>query len=355
MKIVLVIGARPQFIKASPLSKELGKEFDEFIIHTGQHYDYGMNDIFFNELDIPKPDINLGVGSGLQGWQTGRMLEKIEKVLIEEKPGIVLVYGDTNSTIAGALAASKLHIPVCHVEAGLRSYDRTMPEEINRVLTDHASNYLFCPTDTAVSNLQKEGITRGVHLTGDVMIDALNQHLPIAEKKSRILEELDLESKSYCLATIHRQANTDIAENLKDIVKAFCQIDNLVLPCHPRTKKALKQYGLYEKLKSRITLIDPVGYVDMLLLEKNAKKILTDSGGIQKEAYILKVPCITIRDNTEWIETVEDGWNVLTGTDTEKIVKMTNCFEPRGKQRSVFGKGDASKKIVRVVKGHGDV
>jgi len=349
MKIVSVIGARPQFIKASPLSKELRKEFDEFIVHTGQHYDYGMNEIFFNELGIPKPDINLGVGSGLQGWQTGRMLEKIEKILIEKKPDILLVYGDTNSTIAGALAASKLHIPIGHVEAGLRSYDKTMPEEVNRVLTDHASHYLFCPTDTAVRNLQKEGVTNGVYLTGDVMVDALNQHLSIAEKKSKILEELDLEPKSYYLATIHRQTNTDIEENLKNIVKAFCKIDNLVLPCHPRTKKALKQYGLYEKLISKITFIDPVGYLDMLFLEKNAKKILTDSGGIQKEAYILKVPCITIRDNTEWIETVEDGWNILAGTDTEKILKMTDCFEPIDKQRNVFGNGDASTRIKEVI------
>ena len=349
MKIASVVGARPNFIKCAPLSREIRKVHNEIIIHTGQHYDYEMNKVFFDELKIPEPDYHLGVGSGNHGEQTGEMLKRTEEVLMKEEPDLVLVYGDTNSTLAGALAASKLHIKVGHIEAGLRSYDKSMPEEINRVLTDHCSDILFCPTETSVENLNREGVTNGVYLTGDVMVDALKGNIEIAEKKAMILNELDLKPKEYYLATVHRAENTDDFNKLKSIVDAFCAIENLVFPCHPRTEKYLKGYGLWDRLVENARVIKPVGYLDMQVLEKNAKKILTDSGGVQKEAYIFKVPCITLRNTTEWIETVEDGWNVLVGADEEKIVVMSNEFEPKGKQRDVFGKGDASEKIVEIV------
>ena len=352
MKIAGIVGARPNFIKCAPLSVEIRKEFDEVLIHTGQHYDYEMNKVFFDELKIPEPDYHLDVGSGTHGEQTGEMLKRTEEVLIKEKPDLVLVFGDTNTTLAGALAASKLHIKVGHIEAGLRSFDRKMPEEINRVLTDHCSDLLFCPTETAVENLKREGISKGVYLTGDVMVDALKENIEIAEKKSMILDELSLKPKQYYLATLHRAENTDDFNRLRDIADAFCEIGNLVFPCHPRAEKMLKNFNLWDKVTRKVKVIKPVGYLDMLILEKHAKKILTDSGGIQKEAYIFKVPSITLRENTEWVETVEDGWNVLVGANKEKIVKMANDFEPKGRQRDVFGKGDASEKIVEVIKEH---
>ena len=349
MKIVTIVGARPQFIKSFVVSKELKKKHEEILVHTGQHYDYEMNKIFFDELGISKPDYNLGVGSAFQGKQTGEMLKKIEKVLLKEKPDIVLVYGDTNSTLSGALAAVKLHIPVGHVEAGLRSFDKDMPEEVNRVLTDHSSDYLFAPTKTGVLNLKNEGIKEGVHLTGDVMYDALLYNLKIAEK-SNILERIGVKTKEYLLATIHRQSNTDILENLKTILEAFSSSDEtIVFPVHPRTLKFINDNNLEEKTSKNVIVTKPVGYLDFIFLQKNAKKVLTDSGGIQKEAYILKVPCITIRDNTEWIETVEDGWNVLVGSNKETILNSIINFKPKGKQRMVFGDGQASKKIVNIL------
>ena len=350
MKIASIIGTRPNFIKAALVSSEVRKEFKEVLIHTGQHYDYEMDKIFFDELNIPTPDYHLGVGSGSHSYQTGEMLKRIEEVLIKEEPDIVLVYGDTNSTLAGALAAVKLHIKVGHVEAGLRSFDRRMPEEINRILTDHCSDLLFCPTKTAVENLKREGITRGVYLTGDVMVDTLKENINIAEKKSKVLKKLDLQRKSYYLATVHRAENTDNFNRLKNIVDAFCKIENLVFPCHPRTERSLKKFGLWDMLQSTVNIIKPVGYLDMLVLEKNAYKILTDSGGVQKEAYILKVPCVTLRENTEWVETVEDGWNVLIGADREMIIKMIKEFNPNGEQRNVFGDGKASKNIAEIIK-----
>lgn len=351
MKMASIVGARPNFIKCAPLSREIRKEFDEILIHSGQHYDYDMNKVFFDELKIPEPDYHLGVGSGNHGEQTGEMLKRTEGVLLKEEPDLVLVYGDTNTTLAGALAACKLHIKVGHIEAGLRSYDKSMPEEINRILTDHCSDLLFCPTRTAVRNLKSEGITKGIHLTGDVMGDALLQNKEIAER-SAILDELSLKSKKYLVATIHRPNNTDKKENLSNIVDAFCEIgEEIVVPVHPRTEKYLKQYGFYERLKEKghVKLIKPLGYFDFLKLMNHAKKILTDSGGVQKEAYILKVPCITLRETTEWVETVEDGWNVLVGANKENILKMANGFEPKGKQRNVFGDGRASERIVEII------
>ncbi|PMB78309.1 MAG: UDP-N-acetylglucosamine 2-epimerase (non-hydrolyzing), partial [Fervidicoccus fontis] len=311
------------------LSKELRKErFTEVIIHTGQHYDENMNDLFFKELEIPKPDHNLGIGSGSHGNQTGKMLIAIEEVLLKEKPDLVIVYGDTNSTLAGALSASKLHIKLAHVEAGLRSFNKNMPEEINRIVADHLSDILFCPTETAVENLKKEGIKKGVYLVGDIMFDALMHFLKISEAKSRILERLNLKPKEYYLATIHRAENTDNCERLKNILTALSQLDMpVIFPIHPRTKGRAKEYNL-EYLLEKIQIIDPVGYLDMINLEKNAKAILTDSGGIQKEAFWLKVPCITLRDETEWVETVNFGWNRLVGTDCDRTVSAVASISP---------------------------
>jgi len=324
MKILTVVGARPQFIKLAPLSKILRENgISEIIVHTGQHYDENMNDLFFKELEIPEPDYNLGIGSGNHGEQTGRMLIEIEKIMLKEKPDLVIVYGDTNSTLAGALAASKLHIKLAHVEAGLRSFNKRMPEEINRVLTDHVSDILFCPTQTAVENLKNEGIIIGVYLVGDVMFDALLHFSKISDMKSNVLERLNIKPKEYYLATIHRAENTDNYERLKNILTAFSKMDEMVVfPIHPRTRKMINYYGLDDLIrKDNIKVIDPVGYLDMLKLERNAKAILTDSGGVQKEAFWLKVPCITLRDETEWIETVNLGWNRLVGSNVEKILE----------------------------------
>ncbi len=351
MIIMSVVGARPQFVKCAALTEELRRSYDQIIVHTGQHYDYNLSEVFFEELHIPKPDYNLGVGSGTNGYQIGQMLMSIENVLIKEKPELVLVYGDTNTTVAGALAASKLHIQLGHVEAGLRYLDRSMPEEINRILTDHCSDLLFCPTKTSVNNLHKESVSQGVYLTGDVMVDILLRQKKIAEK-SNVLEALGLKSKQYLVVTVHRAGNTDNRENLKSIVDALCQIDQtMVFPIHPRTEGALKRYGFYRRLKetNKIKIIKPLSYLDFLKLMNHAQKILTDSGGIQKEAYVLKVPCITLLETTGWDEIVEDGWNVLVGANKAKIVKMTQEFEPRGKQREDFGKGEACKNIKNVI------
>lgn len=348
MRITSIVGVRPQFIKCAALSRELRKVHQEIIIHTGQHYDYDMDRLFFEELGIPEPDYNLEVGSGTPGYQIGEMIKKIELVLMQDKPDLVLVYGDTNSTLAGALAAAKLQIKLGHVEAGLRNFDKSMPEETNRVLTDHCCDLLFCPTHTAVNNLKEERILRGVYMTGDVMVDTLLYARELAEK-SAILEELGLNSKQYLVATIHRQSNVDDERNLDAITDALGQIKEIVVfPVHPRTEKALREYGLYQNLAERVMVLKPLSYLKFIKLLSHAKKILTDSGGIQKEAYILKVPCITLRDNTEWIETVEDGWNLLVGIDRERIVRMAREFEPNGEQRNIFGQG-ASKKISEVI------
>jgi UDP-GlcNAc3NAcA epimerase len=347
MKVASIVGARPQFIKCAPVSRELRKVATEVLIHTGQHYDDNMSAVFFHDLDIPQPDYNLGVGSAPQGAQTGEMLKRIEAVLSEERPDYVLVYGDTNSTLAGALAAAKLHLPVAHVEAGLRSFNRGMPEEINRVVTDHLSMLLFCPTKTAVDNLAREGITKGVHLVGDVMYDALCDNIEIAERTSKILEQLELDPREYLLATVHRAENTDQTKNLHNIVSAFVALaesgQRIVFAVHPRTRKRLDTSD--GKGHPNLRLIDPVSYLDMLILEKHARVILTDSGGVQKEAFWFRTPCVTLRDETEWVETVESGWNVLVGTHPEAIVEAAEQVKVRDTSINPY----PDRALVRVV------
>jgi UDP-GlcNAc3NAcA epimerase len=391
MKIASIVGARPQFIKLAPLARTIqdcrhwktGRQIEHIIIHTGQHYDYVMNEIFFQELGIPGPDYNLEVGSGPHGWQTAEILKKAEKVLQKEKPDWTLVYGDTNSTLAGALAAAKLNLPLAHIEAGLRSHDRRMPEEINRILTDRCSQILFCPTEGAVRNLAKEGfgniVEKGrrpmslkknssrsfgvpfpwVVNVGDLMNDALLLGLTIARKKSTILEELRLRPGRYYLATIHRAENTDDPERLRSLTKALLETSlvlPVVFPIHPRTKKCLERLSLLPAGSERLKSVNPVSYSDMLILEKNARIILTDSGGVQKEAYLLKVPCITLRDTTEWPETVESGWNRLAGSDPENFRRklkwaLKHCEKCATSRRLApssvdYGKGHAAQRIL---------
>ena len=353
MKIFTVIGARPQFIKAAPVSKVLREAgHQEFLVHTGQHYDPQMSQIFFDEMGIPAPNVNLEVGSGNHGWQTGQMLIGIENLLLEEKPDCLLVYGDTNSTLAGSLAAVKLHISIAHVEAGLRSFNRQMPEEHNRVLTDHASGLLFCPTLTAVENLAKENITRGVHQVGDTMYDAILQFSALSESRSTLLATLGVPSKEYLLVTVHRPANTDNPENLISILNAFRELDEtIIFPVHPRTRdKITKLINDIENFAPKIKLIEPVGYLDMLSLEKNARMILTDSGGIQKEAYWLKTPCVTLRGETEWVETVDAGWNMLVGADKGKILTVVNEWVTPTESPNFYGDGRAAEKIVEKIR-----
>jgi UDP-N-acetylglucosamine 2-epimerase len=352
MKIVSIVGARPQFIKAAPVSTALRKQHDELLLHTGQHYDDNMSKVFFDELGIPRPDINLEVGSESHARQTAAIMIGVERFLEQEKPDVVLVYGDTNSTLAGAVAAAKLHIKIAHVEAGLRSFNRAMPEEINRIVADKVADILFCPTGTAVKNLANEGIKNGVYNIGDVMYDAALRFAPIAEQKSQVLERLSLEPKSYFLLTLHRAENTDSVQNLGSIVAAMVQSENLIIfPAHPRTVKLLKQFQLFEKLSEteNIVLIEPVSFIDMIMLEKNAQKIVTDSGGVQKEAYFYHVPCITLRDETEWVETVEDGWNCLVGANVEKISSAMTSFLPSLPQQGHYGDGNASEKLVKIL------
>ncbi|KXG08976.1 UDP-2,3-diacetamido-2,3-dideoxy-D-glucuronate 2-epimerase [Anoxybacillus sp. P3H1B] len=349
MKIVTVLGARPQFIKAAPVSRVLREKHTEIIIHTGQHYDANMSDIFFEELNIPKPDYYLGVGSGSHGKQTGEMMIKIEEIVLKEQPDYVLVYGDTNSTLAGALVAAKLHIPVIHVEAGLRSFNKKMPEEINRIMTDHVSEFLLCPTDTAVKNLKNENITHNVINIGDVMYDAVLYNQELATQKSTILSELGLVEKTYHLITIHRAENTDDIQKMQNILAAFSQIEDMkIWPIHPRTKHKLETYGLDINAIPNLKVVDPVGYLDMLMLESHAKKIITDSGGVQKEAYFMKVPCVTVREQTEWVETLETEANILVGTDVEKIVTAVKK-EVCPVYEDVFGDGKAAEKIVEAI------
>jgi UDP-N-acetylglucosamine 2-epimerase len=368
MKIVTIIGARPQFIKAAPFSRFLRNNYlskiEEVLVHTGQHYDTNMSDVFFSELEIPLPKYNLGIGSGEHGYQTGKMLMEIERVLLEEKSDLVIVYGDTNSTIAGSLAASKIHIPVAHIEAGLRSFNMLMPEELNRIVCDHISNFCFCPTETAVENLKKEGIFDGKNLktsngkpivvrnTGDIMFDAILYNKGLSEKKSVILSELDLKPKTYVLATVHRAENTDNVLRMKNIFDGFSKIPiDVILTLHPRTKKYIKEYNI--SIPHNVKIIDPVGYLDMIALQTNASVIMTDSGGVQKEAFFLRVPCITLRDETEWVETLKDGWNTLAQVDNDDIADIfRNVYGTDFKQRNqgnYFGDGESVSKIVSCI------
>jgi UDP-N-acetylglucosamine 2-epimerase len=346
MKIVSIVGARPQFIKAAAVSRELRRGHTEILVHTGQHYDYQMSGVFFDGLELPPADVNLGVGSGSHGAQTGAMLADVEAVLVRERPDCVLVYGDTNSTLAGALAAAKLSVPVVHVEAGLRSFNRRMPEEINRVLVDHVSDLLLCPSDTAAAHLANEGITTNVHVVGDVMLDVLNWATErIAAAPPRALDRLGLNGGSHLLATVHRSENTDDAGRLTRILSAFNAIDErVVFPVHPRTRKAIA--GLDCPVSPQLQLIDPVGYVDMVALTKSARMVLTDSGGLQKEAYWLGVPCVTLRDETEWVETVEAGWNTLAGADAESILGAVRSYSPPSAHPSLYGHGRAAQACV---------
>ncbi|MBN1260835.1 MAG: UDP-N-acetylglucosamine 2-epimerase (non-hydrolyzing) [Anaerolineae bacterium] len=352
MKIVTIVGARPQFIKAAPVSRVLRQVAGEVLVHTGQHYDHQMSRIFFTELHIPEPDYNLGVGSGSHGWQTGQMLLKIEEVLLAERPDGVLVYGDTNSTLAGALAAVKLHIPVAHVEAGLRSFNRRMPEEHNRVLTDHAADLLFCPTQNAVDFLVREGLVEGVYLVGDVMYDAFLYNSALAGDHVSILGALALEPGGYVLATVHRPSNTDDPVRLRGILRALeAPGEPVVLPLHPRTAKALATMAY--RPGANLHLIEPVGYLNMLALERQARCICTDSGGVQKEAYMAGVPCVTLREETEWVETVAAGWNVLVGADPDRIVAAVRAAAPLETQPALYGDGRAAEKIVDVLMARG--
>jgi len=342
MKIATIIGARPQFIKSATISRIFKNynDINEIIIHTGQHYDENMSEIFFNELKIPKPNYNLEVGSESHGKQTAMMLEKIEAILLKEKPDWVLVYGDTNSTIAGVLAATKLHIKIAHVEAGLRSFNRKMPEEINRIATDHISDILFVPTQNAMNLLANEGIVERAVLVGDVMYDAILYNQKLADEKYKLSDITNL--NNFYLGTIHRPSNTDNLVRLQYIFSAFSELDlPIILPLHPRTQKIIKKI----KYSKNVKIIEPVSYLKMIVLLKNCKKVLTDSGGLQKEAYYLHKPCITMRDETEWIETLENNWNFIVGADKDLILEKVKNKE-FGKQKDYFGDGKAAEKIV---------
>ncbi|MGQ9574337.1 MAG: non-hydrolyzing UDP-N-acetylglucosamine 2-epimerase [Thermoguttaceae bacterium] len=366
MRFVTIVGARPQFIKAAPLSLELRRGHEEFLVHTGQHYDDNMSDVFFEELSIPAPWRHLGVGSGPHGQQTGAMLERIEQVLQQMRPDAVIVYGDTNSTLAGALAAAKLNIPIAHVEAGLRSFDRRMPEEINRLVADRLARWLFAPSPHAVRQLAAEGIVEGVYEVGDIMADSLRLFAPRAQQRSRILDRLGLRPREYCVATVHRAGNTDDPQRLRGILEGLCRLGcPVVFPVHPRTRKAIRRNGLEKWLRpasgpasdgsapAGLVAIEPVGYLDMLQLQQHAAVVLTDSGGMQKEAYYLGIPCVTLRDQTEWVETVECGWNHLAGADPERIAAAVaaSCRHTPGQHPVLYGDGHTAARIAQILGG----
>lgn len=362
MKVVTIIGARPQFIKAAMVSQALSCKatIHETIVHTGQHYDTNMSAVFWEDLEIPGPKINLGVGSDTHGRQTGRMLMGIERALLDEGPDYVLVYGDTNSTLAGALAAAKVNIRVGHVEAGLRSYNSTMPEEVNRVLVDHCAYDLFVPTEAARANLQREGVDdESIHLVGDVMYDAARRYGPIADSRSRILEDLGVVREEFVLATVHRAENTDNRDRLAAAFEGLCQVAEVlpvVVPLHPRTRLALERAGLLGGVEERLIVVEPVGYLDMLCLEGAARMVVTDSGGVQKEAYFRNTPCVTMREETEWVELIEAGINTLVPLTSATSVcdAVLGAAVPRGIEHSVeyYGGGHASELIARIVGGY---
>jgi len=358
MKIVTIIGARPQFIKAAAVSRIIRRQHEEILVHTGQHYDNNMSNIFFDELSIPKPDYNLGIGSGSHAKQTAGMMIGIEEVLLKETPDYIMLYGDTNSTLAGALAASKIHIPIIHIEAGLRSFNMMMPEEQNRILTDRISDFLFCPTEVAVNHLRNEGITKGVYLVGDVMCDAVIYYSEKMKKQTNIeyfnrlkglFEDVKMIEKWY-LATVHRAENTDSIDKVKEILKAFENFDApVIFPVHPRT------LGIVQELNNlfsyqNIIFIEPMGYLEMLYFTKNAIKVVTDSGGLQKEAYILDTPCVTVRDQTEWVETLYGNNNILAQPKSDDILeKVFHTIIDKACKKAYYGEGDASNKICDII------
>ena len=348
-KLVTVVGARPQFIKAAAVSREVRKRHTEILVHTGQHYDYEMSDIFFSGLQIPPPDVNLGVGSSSHATQTGAMLKGLEDVLLGERPDWLVIYGDTNSTLAGALAAAKLSVPVAHIEAGLRSFNRQMPEEINRVVADHLSSLLLCPSGTAVKNLAAEGISKHVHLVGDVMLDVLNwAQERVKTHPTDIWRQLGVRRKSYVLATVHRSENTDEWPRMSRILNALNALDEpVIFPVHPRTRRVITEAEY--RLEPHVHVIDPVGYLEMVVLTGSARLVLTDSGGLQKEAYWLGVPCLTLRDETEWVETVQAGWNTLVGAESGKIVQAVQSFTPVDPRPALYGDGQAAAKCVALL------
>jgi UDP-N-acetylglucosamine 2-epimerase len=348
MRILSVVGARPEFIQAMPVSQAIRAHHQEIFVHTGQHYDYRMSQSFFDELDIPVPDYNLGAGSASQAQQTSEIMISLERVMLQEKPDFVLMRGDTNSSLAAALVASKLHVPFAHIEAGERSFNRNMPEEINRLVADRLADLHFCVSRLAEKNLADEGAKESVHWVGDVMLDALLYTLPLAREKSTILEQLKLELQNYSIVTIHRAANTDDPKRLEQIVSALNQVsETVILPAHPRTKKALSNTNV--GIEENVHIIEPVGYLDMLVLEENARLIATDSGGVQREAYYLKVPCLTLRDETEWVATAESGWNKLIGADQKLILENWFDFVPPSDHPPIYGDGTAAQRIVEIV------
>lgn len=353
MKLLTVIGARPQFIKAATVSRVVADRNDvrEVIVHTGQHYDADMSDVFFEELSIPKPDYQLGIGGGGHGQMTGRQMEAIEKVLISEKPDWVLVYGDTNSTLAGALAAVKLHIPLAHVEAGLRSFNRKMPEEINRILTDHAADLLCAPTESAIRNLQTEGFpAERLRLVGDVMYDAALFYREHA-KEPAWFKELSVRKGNYILATIHRAESTDNPACLEAMLQGLAQADSpVILPLHPRTRARINEFGL--EVPKTIHVVQPTGYLEMIWLEMHSAAVATDSGGVQKEAYFHGRPCVTLREQTEWVELVESGWNTLVGADTAKIAAALSSLACPEQGKPLYGDGNAAELIVDLLCGN---
>jgi UDP-GlcNAc3NAcA epimerase len=357
MKIMTIVGARPQFIKAATVSRALAETegAEELIVHTGQHHDANMSDVFFSELEIPKPDYNLGIGGGTHGAMTGRMLAAIEEVILDDLPDCLLIYGDTNSTLAGALAAAKLDVPVAHVEAGLRSFNRQMPEEINRVVADHVASCLLTPTKTATANLLREGISaENIRQVGDVMYDAALFYAAKAEQTSAILTRLGLEQGSYVLATIHRQENTDAPARLRAIIKGLNEVAErmpVVLPLHPRTRTHLESSDNLP-LGDGMLLVEPVGYLDMVMLERGAAVIATDSGGVQKEAFFHSVPCVTLRDETEWVELIEMGWNRLAPpVDADITTMIRDSIGQKGQSGNPYGEGDAAQQIATTLIG----